>query len=675
MRRVRDLRRLVWRSTWSSTGVPLVAATLSALAFAGLAGASSRTAGAQPPVSDRSPTIRGIPQVSQVLQADAGKWRGGDSKPRRLTFQWQACSSAGSPCTELAEATDRIYAARPGDVGMVLRVAVTATNAAGTTRASSELTRPVRGAPSDGSVATTRPTIEGSTVAGAVITARVAAWTGRLPVRVVHRWRRCDAEGGACIDTKRSGDRYRLRLVDVGHTLRVLATARNVVGASFALSVPTTVVLRRTTATPPTNVERPRIAGTPQLGTTLRAGAGTWHGTAPIAYSFQWLRCSRVGRQCGAIAGAAQQSYVVRTTDVGRTLRVRILARNVAGAAAALSDRTRVVTAPPGSSAPPRAVGQPVISGRALERSTLTSSNGSWAGTAPLVFQYRWLRCDQHGGGINGVGCDTIPGETRATYVLAAADVGHRVRSRVIATNRYGTASFNSNATAVVEAVAALAKPASTAPPTVAGSATLGQTVHATSGSWAGAQPITYAYQWRRCDRGGGSCSSIGGATTSSYALKTNDVGTTLRIQVTASNRNGSAAATSGPTPVVVNPDATRAAMPIAEVSLPDRLVVDRVSFAPRRLPYRRRVVARLRVSDSHNRPVEGALVQVIGIPFGRVSTPAEHATGPDGYAAFALYPTRRYHGTGIVFFVRARKAGERLIGGVSTRRLVFLSG
>jgi hypothetical protein len=524
-------------------------------------------------------------------------------------------------------------------------------------------------------VATTRPTIEGSTVAGAVLTARIATWTGRPPVRVVHRWRRCDAEGGACVDTKRSGDRYRLRLVDVGHTLRVLATARNAVGTSFALSMPTVIVVRRATATPPTNVRRPRVAGTPQAGRSLRASAGTWRGTPPITYSFQWLRCSSLGRQCGAIAGAAQQSYAVRTADLGHALRVRVLARNGGGAAAALSDRTRVVTSPPASSAPPRVVGQPVISGRALEGSTLTSSNGSWAGTAPLVYQYRWLRCDQGGGGVNGVTCATIPGETRATYVLAAADVGHRIRSRVIATNRYGTGSFNSNATAVVEAAAAAAKPASTAAPTIAGSATLGQTVHATAGSWTGAQPITYAYQWRRCDRGGGSCSSVSGATTSTYTLKTNDVGATLRIQVTASNRNGSAAATSGPTAVVVNPDATRAAMPVAEVSLPDRLVIDRVSFAPRRLPHRRRILARFRVSDSHNRPVEGALVKVIGIPFGQASTPAEHATGPDGYASFALYPTRRYHGTGIVFFVRARKAGERLIGGVSTRRLVFLSG
>jgi hypothetical protein len=36
---------------------------------------------------------------------------------------------------------------------------------------------------------------------------------------------------------------------------------------------------------------------------------------------------------------------------------------------------------------------------------------------------------------------------------------------------------------------------------------------------------------------------------------------------------------------------------------------------------------------------------------------------------------TRRAGSKGIVYFVRARKAGEPLLGGVSTRRLTFLPG
>jgi hypothetical protein len=106
-----------------------------------------------------------------------------------------------------------------------------------------------------------------------------------------------------------------------------------------------------------------------------------------------------------------------------------------------------VPAAAAGPQAAPQAVGQPVVTGRTVQGETLTTTNGRWTGSTPITFQYRWLRCDASGGGVNGVNCATIPGETRRTLVLSAADVGHRIRSRVIASNADGTASANSNAT------------------------------------------------------------------------------------------------------------------------------------------------------------------------------------------------------------------------------------
>jgi hypothetical protein len=294
-----------------------------------------------------------------------------------------------------------------------------------------------------------------------------------------------------------------------------------------------------------------------------------------------------------------------------------------------------------------------------------------------MTFRYRWLRCDVSGGGVNGVNCATIPGETRKTYILAHADVGHRIRSRVIASNSEGTDSANSNPTAVVTAAAT--KPVNTKPPTISGTPQQGQTLTANRGTWSGTQPITYAYQWRRCDQTGGSCSNISGAIGSTYTLKAVDVGTTLRVRVTATNARGSTSATSVPTAVVTRAGApSGSAVSINEVSLPNRLIVDRVSYTPRSLrAARTRVIARFRVSDSHNHPVAGAMVFVVGIPFGTASTPPEAATGADGYVTFSIHLTRRARvlarSTGLVFFVRARKAGEPLLGGVSTRRLTYL--
>jgi hypothetical protein len=92
--------------------------------------------------------------------------------------------------------------------------------------------------------------------------------------------------------------------------------------------------------------------------------------------------------------------------------------------------------------------------------------------------------------------------------------------------------------------------PVTVGPPGVTGTAQQGQTLTATPGTWSAAD-ATVGYQWRRCDAAGANCADIPGATTSTYAVTPADVGTTLRVVVTATNRFGSAPATSAQTAVV----------------------------------------------------------------------------------------------------------------------------
>jgi subtilisin family serine protease len=77
-----------------------------------------------------------------------------------------------------------------------------------------------------------------------------------------------------------------------------------------------------------------------------------------------------------------------------------------------------------------------------------------------------------------------------------------------------------------------------------------GQTLTATTGDW-DYSPTSYTYQWSRCDSTGANCTSIGGASGSSYVPLSADVGSTLKIAVTATNSNGSTTAFSPPTMVV----------------------------------------------------------------------------------------------------------------------------
>ena len=125
------------------------------------------------------------------------------------------------------------------------------------------------------------------------------------------------------------------------------------------------------------------------------------------------------------------------------------------------------------------------------------------------------------------------------------ADGAYQLRA-VIADN-----AGNTYTTTPVDTTIDNTAPANTTPPTVSGTLWTGRRLKASVGFWAGTGPFTYAYQWKRCDLAGTSCSAISGATSSSYLLGEDDVGGTLRVTVTATNPLDSASSTSEATGVV----------------------------------------------------------------------------------------------------------------------------
>jgi hypothetical protein len=103
------------------------------------------------------------------------------------------------------------------------------------------------------------------------------------------------------------------------------------------------------------------------------------------------------------------------------------------------------------------------------------------------------------------------------------------------------------------------AAPKATGEPAISGRAEQGRTLSATRGAWTGSNPITYAYRWARCGRDGGrpdasNCGLIIGATSSKYQLTAADVGSRIRVRVTATNADGSQTVASNPTAIVVGP-------------------------------------------------------------------------------------------------------------------------
>lgn len=235
-------------------------------------------------------------------------------------------------------------------------------------------------------------------------------------------------------------------------------------------------------------------------------------------------------------------------------------------------------------------------------------------------------------------------------------------------------------ALAAVAGLADAAPPTNSQAPTISGAARDSQVLTADEGAWQGNEDFTISYQWQRCDANAANCADVAGATGPTYTVQTADVNSRLRVRVTGTATSGSNSAVSQATAQVTPPEgATRLAdgrfsIPAASVSLPHRLVVSGVEFAPTVLRSRSTFTGRFRVTDTRGYVVRDATVLVTGVPLGWIVAPQEVTTNVDGLVTLQLQPTRflRLVRSGsMVMFIRARKQGDSLLAGVSSRRLV----
>src|SRR5204863_30615 len=74
-----------------------------------------------------------------------------------------------------------------------------------------------------------------------------------------------------------------------------------------------------------------------------------------------------------------------------------------------------------------------------------------------------------------------------------------------------------------------LTPPASTAPPSITGSAAQGSRLTEHHGTWTNS-PTGFGYRWEDCDAAGNGCTAIPGATGQTYVLAARDAGHTIRL-------------------------------------------------------------------------------------------------------------------------------------------------
>jgi hypothetical protein len=147
------------------------------------------------------------------------------------------------------------------------------------------------------------------------------------------------------------------RTVIVGSTNSVSATTpQTLLGTTYEFSswsdggaqthnivapaTPTTYTANYVIA-PPRNTALPTISGTVRVGRTLTANTGTWSGSQPMTFAYQWLRCTTTTlSSCVVITNATSATYVPTSADVDMRLRVRVTATNAGGTGTATSDAT-----------------------------------------------------------------------------------------------------------------------------------------------------------------------------------------------------------------------------------------------------------------------------------------------------------------------------------------------
>jgi len=299
----------------------------------------------------------------------------------------------------------------------------------------------------------------------------------------------------------------------------------------------------------PTNTSYPRIILTsgdsgPVVGHTLVANVGSWSGTFPISYSYQWKRCDPadpVNGACVAISGATSSFYAPSADDYGKRLRVAVTATNSQGSTSQNSEVSAIVQA---LAAKNTATPQITPDGTNQVDQQLSLTAGTWTGSTPITYTYSWRRCNPVG---DLASCVPITGATASTYTPTVADIGSALRVWITGTNLAGSDTTITNHTYPIVDKPHFA-PSIGVAASITGATFPGRQLTGSVGTFVGDPPIATSFRWFRCDATGQACHAIRRATTIVYHPVAADVGSTLRLFVSASNAYGKLTELSDPT-------------------------------------------------------------------------------------------------------------------------------
>jgi hypothetical protein len=272
--------------------------------------------------------ITGIAKVGKVLSASPVNVAGYPTAT--TTYQWLLDGQ------NIQSATGSSYTVALADLGHVITVTATATNAGGHQTVTSTPTSAVL--PADVAPAVASVSIAGTARVGQTLTATSSGVTGSPEPTKSYLWKR-----GTTTIAGATGATYTLVTADLNKAITVKVTVTNVAGSANRTSAPTVSVIAQFTAATSVSAS---ITGTPTVGQTLSAVA-TSEGAAPTpTYAYVWKRNG------SPISGTSSSTYVLVADDIAATISVTVTATNGSGSTVGSSGNTQAVTAAPAVSVP-----------------------------------------------------------------------------------------------------------------------------------------------------------------------------------------------------------------------------------------------------------------------------------------------------------------------------------
>jgi hypothetical protein len=364
-------------------------------------------------------------------------------------------------------------------------------------------------------------------------------WTASPEAAITFDWRRCTSIYDAALCTSISGAtvaEYTPVDADAGKYLRVVVTARNDYG-TYAV----TTVAKYVRAFPTVTVS-PVVSGGARVGGTLSVTTGTWFAFPTPTYVYSWYRCATDGGametappECELINGATSATYAVTEAELLYYVRATVRASNLAGAMTATSATSPLIGFAPVNTTAPEVTGSPVVGVATV------ATVGTWDGNPTPDLSYQWQKCPS---AVDLARCAAISGANTISYTPVTADAGAFLRIKVTASNMSGTAVAYS---AVSASYPVASRPAISTAPTLTGGITQGTTLTATKGTWTGVPAPVLSVQWYRCTEAlgtatssvPGDCTAIEGQTALTYTSREADLGSGIRVVISATNGSG----------------------------------------------------------------------------------------------------------------------------------------